>query len=81
MNSESYVDMLAENLSPEAPLITGGDYLLKQVNACCHVSCASRSWLEENSVKLLCWSARSPDFNPLENIWDILSREVYETGI
>ncbi|GBL86666.1 hypothetical protein AVEN_230574-1 [Araneus ventricosus] len=29
MNSESYVDILADNLLPEAPLITCGDYLFQ----------------------------------------------------
>ncbi|GBM36738.1 hypothetical protein AVEN_171851-1 [Araneus ventricosus] len=29
MNSESYVDILADNLLPEAPLITSGDYLFQ----------------------------------------------------
>ena len=29
MNSESNVDVLAENLLPEAPFITDGDYLFQ----------------------------------------------------
>ena len=31
LNSESYVDMLSENLLPEASLITGGDYLFQKI--------------------------------------------------
>ncbi|GBL74151.1 hypothetical protein AVEN_231040-1 [Araneus ventricosus] len=37
MNSESYVDILADNLLPEAPLITSEDYLFQQDNASVHV--------------------------------------------
>ena len=40
-NSESYIHMLAKNLLPETPLITGGDYLFQQDDGNCHVSCAS----------------------------------------
>ena len=41
LHSELYVDMLAEHLLPEEPLITGGDYLFQQDNASCHVSCTA----------------------------------------
>lgn len=79
-NSQTYLDILAENLLPEAPLITSGEYLFQQDNASIHVSAASKSWFQANSVKLLDWPARSPDLNPMENLWGILAREVYKNG-
>ena len=36
-NSESYIDVLTENLLPEAPLITCGNYLIKLNNASVHL--------------------------------------------
>ncbi|GBM73525.1 Transposable element Tc3 transposase [Araneus ventricosus] len=85
MNSESYVDILADNLLPEAPLITSGGYLFQQYNgqdnASVYVSQTSKSWFDANFVKLLDWPARSPDLNPMENLWGILAHEVYKNGI
>ncbi|GBM73692.1 Transposable element Tc3 transposase [Araneus ventricosus] len=52
MNSESYVDILADNILPEAPLITSGDYLFQQGNASVHISETSKSWFDANFVKL-----------------------------
>ncbi|GBN44114.1 Transposable element Tc3 transposase [Araneus ventricosus] len=81
MNSESYVDKLTDNLLPEAPLIASGDYLFQQKNAAVHVSQTSKSWFDANVVKLLDWPVRSPDLNPMENLWGILAHEVYKNCI
>ncbi|GBO29279.1 Transposable element Tc3 transposase [Araneus ventricosus] len=80
MNSESYVDVLADNLLPEAPLITSADYLFQQDNASLHVSQTLKSWFRANFVKLIDWPAKSPDLNPMENLCCILAHEVYKNG-
>ncbi|GBN98647.1 Transposable element Tc3 transposase [Araneus ventricosus] len=71
----------ADNLLPEAPLITSGDYLFEKEDASVHVSQSSKSWFDTNFVKLLDWPARSRDLNPMENLWGILAHEVYKNGI
>ncbi|GBM07739.1 Transposable element Tc3 transposase [Araneus ventricosus] len=81
MNSEGYVDILADNLLTEAQLITSGDYLLQQGNPSVHVSQTSKSWFDANFVKLLDCRARIPDLNPMENLWGILAHEEYKNGI
>ncbi|GBO23512.1 Transposable element Tc3 transposase [Araneus ventricosus] len=78
VNSESYVDILADNLLPEAPLIMSGVYLFQQDDASVHVSETSKSWFDANFVKLLDWPARCLDLNPVENLWGILAHEVYK---
>ena len=37
-----------------------------------------KTWFEETD--LLPWPSRSPDINPIENPWGILTREVYASG-
>jgi transposase len=35
-------------------------------------------YLRDESITTLPWPARSPDLNPIENIWDIIGRRVRE---
>jgi hypothetical protein len=34
------------------------------------------SFLQANEVTTLNWAARSPDLNPIENIWGIMAKEI-----
>lgn len=37
-------------------------------------------WFEEHEVNLLDFPPRSPDLNPIENLWGLLARKVYSEG-
>ena len=45
-----------------------------------HKSASTIAWLTENNISFMDFPAKSPDLNPLENMWGILSRMVYENG-
>jgi hypothetical protein len=77
MNSVTYQAMLSEHLLPFLQKFQAARHIFQQDNAPCHASASTKQWLMENNVQVLDWPARSPDCNPVENLWGIMVRDVY----
>nr|KAG5705938.1 hypothetical protein BaRGS_010828 [Batillaria attramentaria] len=54
----------------------GPEFILMDNNARPHRARIVDQYLEEESMELMEWPARSPDLNPIEHVWDMIGRAV-----
>ena len=80
MNSTYYWEQVTFRILPNIHAIHGEDFIFMQDNAPCHAATYIKEGFNELNIKNLPWPSCSPDLNPMENIWSILSSKVYENG-
>ncbi|GFU47306.1 transposable element Tcb1 transposase [Trichonephila clavipes] len=76
MTGQRYID---EVLLPHVRLFRGavGDkFVFMDDNATCHRTLAVQDCLDSEGIKRLVWLPRSPDLNPIENVFHALGRQV-----
>lgn len=80
LNSSEYVKVLQNNLVPWIEGNLPVSWILQQDSVPVHAVKATLDWRHSNSVHFMKRPACSPDPDPVENLWGILTRAGYDNN-
>lgn len=76
MTADVYVDQVLRPIVVPYAAAVGPDFILMDDNATPHRAAMTNNFLDTEGIERLDWPPKSPDLNPLENLWDTLKRKV-----
>lgn len=76
--ANDYLSLLKDLIVPIIFLNYGTDFYFQQDNASVHKAKSINEFIDKSNIKVIEWPAKSPDINISEDVWNIISRDVYD---
>ncbi len=78
LNATAYLSIVSDHVHPFMTTVYHLLMYFQQDNTPCHKDQIISDWFLEhdNEFTLLKWPPQSPDLNPIEQLWDVVEREI-----
>lgn len=82
LNSPRYIEILNNIMLPSvSQLYPNNEFIFQQDNCPIHTAHAVKAWFRQNNINVLDFPSRSPDLNPIENVWGLLVQNVRRRNV
>lgn len=73
-----YCNILRQTMLPTVTAVYGENFIFQHDNSPIHTSRLVQQYLQENEINVLPWPSKSPDLNPIENVWGEMTKYIYK---
>lgn len=77
LNSIKYIEILDNIMLPSViEVFPENNFIFQQDNCSIHTAHRVRQWFLNKNIELIPWPSKSPDLNPIENVWGLMVKHI-----